>query len=105
MMPGAYRDALAIDERRQVMGVNVGNREEDRAAVDLRVSRAVDDDTRNLLEFLERVVHQGPLVGSNLVHAEILEVVDRRTQADAFGHTGGAGLELPREVVPARLVE
>src|SRR5207245_3552113 len=92
-------------ERRQVMGMDVGDRERDGAAVDLRVARAVDDDAGDLLEFLQRVVDQRPLMRPNLVHPEILEIVDRRAQADSLGHARRPGFELPWKVVPAGLVE
>src|SRR5437899_7284143 len=73
--------------------------------MDLRVPRAVDGDAGDLLQFFHRVVDQRPLVGANPIHAELGEVVDGRAEANALGDARRAGLELPGEVVPGRLVE
>ena len=105
MVPGPNRDPLSIDQRGQVMGMDVGQRERDRSAVDLGVARPVDGDPWHVLQFLHGVADQGALVRPDGVHPELGQVIDRRSQADAFRHTGCPRLELPGQVVPGRLGE
>ena len=53
----------------------------------------------SVTERVEGVARQALLVRVDRVHADPLEVPDRRSPADGFGDGGGAGLELPRQVV------
>src|SRR5437763_6128045 len=96
---------LAVDQVIEILWVDVGNREQNRASMELGVTRAVDGDTGDLLRLFHRIIDQSPRMGPYPIHAELGQVVDGRTQADPFGDARRAGLELPREVVPCRLVE
>ena len=49
---------------------------------------------------LQRVRRQLAVVREHRVHAERFEVVDRGAEADRLGDRHGAGLELPRQLVP-----
>src|SRR5207247_10666128 len=105
MVSGADGDPLAVDQGSEIVWVDVGKRERNRATMDLRVTWAVDGDTGDLLQLFHRIIDQRPLMGSNPIHAELGQVVDGSAQADPFGDAWRAGLELPREVVPYSLVD
>src|SRR5207248_7325982 len=101
----ADRDPFAVDQRGQVVGMDVRQRKRDGAPVQLGVTRPVYSDTGNFLKLLHRVVDEGPFVPSNVVHPELAEVIHGGPEPDAFCDAGRAGLELPGQVVPARLGE
>ena len=51
-----------------------------------------------LVEGAQGVLGEFDLVGSDVVHAEVVEIVDRCTETDCFRDHRGAGFELPRNL-------
>src|SRR5512147_1874563 len=77
----ADRDALLVEDLAHVVRVDVAQGEGDRGAAVLGRRRADDPQIRDLRQALHRVLRERVLVGEDLVHADRLQVVDRRAQA------------------------
>ena len=105
MVTGPHRDPFPVDQRRQVVGMDVGQRERDGPPVQLGIARPIERDAGDILQPLHRVIDQRALVGAHRVHAEAVEVIDRGPEPNAFSNAGSPGLELPGQVVPAGFVE
>ena len=71
------------------------------------VGRAVHDGVvaERGRERVERVLRQLDFVRPDRVHAQRVDVVDRRAETDGFSDGRGAGFELPRHVVGLEAVE
>src|SRR5262249_43629493 len=72
---------------------------DDRAALDTR-RRAVDRRARDSREPLVGLARERALVLGYAVHAELLEILDGRRQADGLGNRRCPRLEPPRQIVP-----
>src|SRR5438093_11172568 len=67
--------------------------------------RTVDRDARHVFEPRQDVASKEELMLVDLVHADRLEVVDRCAEPDRIHVRRRAGLELPRQLVPRRLLD
>ena len=105
VVAGADADALAVAQLGDVVGVHARQLERDHAAAPVGVRRAEDPQALDLRQALERVGREVALVGAHPLHPDLGQVVDRRAQSDALGDRRGAGLELPRQLVPGGGVE
>src|SRR5882757_1002840 len=99
VVPGAYRDALAVEFAAHLFGAEpVEHERHDAGLLRRRPDQAQPGD---LPQAGGEVLDQGVLVGRDVRHAEALDVVQRGGQADRVGDVPGTGLEPSRR----RLVE
>jgi hypothetical protein len=103
MMTRADRDALAIDDRSDVVRVDAV--EHERQDARLAARRSDEAETVDGGERLGSVLEQVLLVLANPRKADRLDVVDRHAKRDGPGNIRCAGLELVRQVVPRRFFE
>src|SRR4051812_24763071 len=83
VLPGAHRDRVSIEQRRHVMRVDARKVEGDDAATLLRRQRSMEPELRHLAgQEVEGVLGERMFVGPNVVHANVLEVLERGTEAD-----------------------
>src|SRR5262245_7902527 len=100
VMASAHGDAFRVQKGRHVMRMKARDAEcHDRAAI-LGHVRTVDAHPVDAGESPEGMARQLPLVLHDPLHAEFLEILDRRREADGLRDRGGAGLEAPGKVVP-----
>ena len=104
MVSGAQADLVAVGNRGQVVRVDAGKREGDDARAAGR-RRTVDGQAVHLAHRLVRVLGDLELVRPHRIHAQPVQVVDRRAQADDFRNRLRAGLELPGQVVVGRALD
>ncbi len=102
MMARANTDAVLIQDRCEIVRVNVAVREwNDAGAV---ILRSVDRDAFDLGKPLDRRAGEFLLVRGHLVHPELLEIGDRGRQPDCSLHVGRPALELMGDLVPGRSI-
>src|SRR5437879_4761931 len=102
MMTRANADAVAIEDRRQIVGMNVAVREWNDAGP--MVAWSVDGHALDLGEPLNGDPGKRGLVLGNAVHPQLLQVSDRSTEADRRFDVRRPTLELVRDLVPGRVV-
>ena len=97
-MAGADCDAVAVEDARHIVRVDVLDVEGDdaRLVVARRIA-AVELDVRLLAQLRQRVVDEVLLDGLDAVERDRLEVVDGRRQAGSAADVLRAGLELSRQ--------
>src|SRR5262245_43570184 len=99
-MPGPDGDAFSVEQRGDVVWVQALDGERHHGpAVDghgWAVHRYPGDSS----EALERLAGERPLVLTDSIHAELLQIFDRRGQPDRLGDRRRARLEPPGKVVP-----
>ena len=86
------------------MRVDAVDHERDRRPARLRL-RAEDPQAGHLREPLDRVGDDVGLVRADRLDPQALEPVERRRQSDGLGERRRARLELPRQLIPGRLLE
>src|SRR5262245_23494094 len=100
VVASAHGDALRVQKGRDVMRVQARDAERhDRAAI-LGHARTVDTHPVDAGQGSEGMPRQLSLVLHDPLHAELLEILDCRREADGLRDRGGAGLEPPGKVVP-----
>ena len=104
VVAGADGDALPVEDLRDVVRMDPGDVERDDPGTPLD-GRPEDADPVELGELGQRVLGQLVLVPLDRVEADLVEVVDRDAEAVGLRNRGCAGLELVRQLVPARAVE
>ena len=106
MVPGAHADAFGIEDRREIVRVDVREVERDHTRATLDVLRTVDlqpaRDER--LESLERVFGNRTLVRGDPIHADSFEVFDGRAERDRVRDVARARFEFPRKFVERRVL-
>ena len=95
---------VGVENRRNVVRVHTLNREGENAVVFLAALRSEHSEVRNCGEFLHRETAEVRFALQNRIPAELLIVVDCRTDADRTAHIDGARLKLVRELCPGRLL-
>ncbi len=98
VMPGANTDAVLVEDRLEIVRVDVAECEADGAAADIRVEGAVDRQAVDGGQPFEGVSGDLDLVLADFLHADRREVVDSRSEPDGFGDGWCAGFELLRDV-------
>ncbi len=98
MVAGAHRDALPVQQGRDVVRVRALHREADHPAAILR--RADHVQARDGRQPRQRVLGQRRLMRGDRVVADALDEADRGAQADRLQDGGRAGLELVRDLGP-----
>src|SRR5436305_13780007 len=94
-------DRVEIEELRDVVRVHALDVEADDAGTPVG-RRTIERHAGNLAELLERVGGERMLVLLDRVESDRLEIVDRRAEADGFGHGRRPRLELRRQLAPGR---
>src|SRR5215208_1552380 len=103
MVPAPYRNALVVQELREVVRVHVRQGEGDEPGpVSLR---AVQGYAFDLREPAVRVLPEMSLVVSHVLHAQPVEVVHGGTESYGLRDVHSAGLELVGQVVPGGVVQ
>src|SRR5919201_965173 len=103
VMTGAHGDALRVEGGGDVVGMPAVDRERDDGGT--LASRAVDPHSRDRAQHLHRLQGKRLLVLAHTLHAELLEILDRRGEPDGLGDRRRAGLESPGQIVPRRAVD
>ena len=103
VIAGAHRDAVAVQQGRDVMRVGALHREAEHAAAVLRLAEHAQ--ALDLRQPGQRMVGQRRLVRRDGVEADRLHVVDRRAEADRLQDRRRAGLELVRHLGPGGALE
>src|SRR5438105_9018718 len=102
MMPGANADSIAIEDRRQIVRMNVAVREWNDARP--MVSWSVDGDALDLREPFDRDPRQRGLVLGDPLHSQLVQIGDRGGEPDCRLHVGRPTFELVRDLVPGRAI-
>src|SRR6266566_4886748 len=102
MMTRANADPVAIEDRRQIVWMNVAVREWNDAGP--MVAWSVDGHALDLREPLNGDPGKRGLVLGNTVHPQLLQIRDRSTEAHRRFDVRGPTLELVRDLVPGRVV-
>ena len=95
-----FGHAVLVEDRAQVVRVDVAVVERDQPAAVAAVGRAVEIQEGQLREPLHQIAVDPHLVVADVGHPQLGEVIDRRSQAHRVGHRRGAGLELGRRRCP-----
>src|SRR3990172_9005629 len=91
--------AVAVQDGADVVRVQVGVVDGDDTAAVGGVSRPVDDEPVQLAQAAQRVLRDLDLVGADVLHPEVAEIVEGGAEGDHVGDVWGARFELPRRVV------
>src|SRR5262249_28447072 len=105
MMAGADGDALGVEQRGDVVRVQALDGERHHGPAVDGHGRAVHRDPGDSSKALERLARERPLVLADSLHAELLQVFDRRSQPDRLGDRRCARLEPPGKVVPLGAID
>ena len=97
MVAGADRDLVAVEDGRQVVGMDALDREGDDTRP-LSRRRPEERDVLDLAEGLQGVLGEVPLVGADSVQADPLQVVEGGAEANDLGDRHRARLELDGHV-------
>ena len=83
MVAGTDGDGLAVEQRRHIVRMRIGEVEGDDPGAVVRRQRAVDADAGHLArQHVQRVLDEVALVRSDVLHPEVGEVVERGAQPD-----------------------
>src|SRR5690349_5263642 len=96
VMARTHRDALVIEQRRQVMRVHAIDEEREHGGLVRGFAEQAHAGRR--LQRGRRVIEQVPLVCADALDPDRVYVVDRGTEADETGDVRRPGLELVRRV-------
>src|SRR3989441_2864341 len=102
VVAGPNTDAVAVQDRRQVVRMNVPVRERHDAGT--VVARSIDRDALDLRQALDRQAGQLLLVRRDLVQSQLLEIGDGGAQPDGGLHVGSPAFELVGNLVPSGTV-
>src|SRR5260370_520641 len=100
MMAGAHGDALGVEERRHVVRVQSVDAERDDGAALARRSWPIQGDAGKRGKLGQGLARQLAAMLGDPLHAELLEILDRRGEADGLRDWRRAGLEPPWDIVP-----
>ena len=103
MVAGAHRDALPVQHGADVVRMHAFDHEGKHAGLFPR--RADQAQARNRLRALRSVDQQLVLVRRDVVHPDLVQVVERRAETDAARDIRRAGFELVRQIVVRGLLE
>ena len=96
-MSGADCDALFfVEDRCQIVRVDIGELEADGSTAFVEITRAVDLEVGNRRQRLQGVAGDLDLVRPHFDHLEIRQVVDRRPEPDGLGYRRRSRLEFVR---------
>src|SRR6267143_6572165 len=102
VVAGPNTDAVAVQDRRQVVGVNVTVRERhDAGSV---VARSIDRDALDLRQALDSQAGELLLVRGDLVQSQLLEIGDGGAEPDGGLHVRSPAFELVGDLVPSGMV-
>src|SRR2546425_8928097 len=102
VVAGPNTDAVAVQDRRQVVRMNVAVRERHDAGT--VVARSIDRDALDLRQALDRQAGQLLLVRGDVVHSQLLEIGDGGAKPDGGFDVRRSSFELVRNLVPRRAV-
>src|SRR5438132_832623 len=100
VMPRTHADPLAVEDRRDVVGMDSLDVERDDTNSIVERPRSVHRHPRDLRQARQEVADEGELVLVDLFDPDGPEVVDRRAESDRIDVGARARLELPRQLVP-----
>ena len=103
VVAAANGDAVLVQNRGHVVRMQLVEIERNHAAAVVFGLGAVNVEVAHLPQLLQGIAGQGVLVRLHGLHADALQILDRRGQADALRDGRCAGLEFPRQIVPARI--
>src|SRR5439155_4747789 len=92
------RHAVVVEYRADIVWMEVAEVEGHDAASLARIGRAVHHDILELTQVGESVVSDLHLVLTYVLHAQLVQVIDRRAKSDHIGDVRRSGLELPGQV-------
>ena len=99
------RYALLVENRCQVVGVNISQCEADGSTPPRHRRRTLHSHEGVLSEFLQRIPGELGVVRRHPVHTDLLQILDCGIEADGLDDGRGARLESVRNPRPGRMVE
>src|SRR5437773_7079774 len=105
VVAGPDRDPLHVQDRRDIVRVDVAEGERDHAAAAGGILQAEPVESLHAGERVQRILREFDLVPADVVHPDLVQVVHGDPEADRPRHVRRAALELEGDIVPLRSAE
>src|SRR5690242_6101752 len=96
MMARANRDTnLLIQNRGQIMGVNIAQGKGDNSSPLLKGSRSIDSQTGNLLQAFQSIGRNFMLMLNHPLHSQAVKIINSSSKTNRLSNRRGTGLKFP----------